>query len=203
MGLFGLFGPSKEQIWSQVAHQVGGTFHDGGFFGRSRLDASHGEWTITLDTYTKSSGNNQTTTYTRFRAPFVNADGFNFTIYRTGLFSGIGKMLGFQDIEVGFPQFDDSFVIKGNSPAKLRRLFSNATLRDLLQRQPAVHFEVRNDEGWFGTTFPDGVDELYFQVTGVIRDPQLLRLVFDLFTETLEQLCRIGSAYEDDPGVHL
>jgi len=28
---------------------------------------------------------------------------------------------------------------------------------------------VKDDEGWFGRSFPEGVDELYFQVPGVIN----------------------------------
>ena len=31
------------------------------------------------------------------RAPFVNKDGFQFEIYREGLFSAMGKALGMQD----------------------------------------------------------------------------------------------------------
>ena len=59
------------------------------------------------------------------------------------------------------------------------------------------------DEGWFGTDFPDGVDELHFLVSGVIKDIAHLKSLFDLFAVTLDQLCRMGSAYKRDPGVHL
>ena len=48
---------------------------------------------------------------------------------------------------------------------------------------------------------PEGVDELYFQVSGVIKDLDRLKELFTLFTETLDQLCRIGSAYEKDAWV--
>ena len=54
------------------------------------------------------------------RAPYVNPEGFRFTIYRKGIFSELGKLLGMQDIEVGDPEFDEAFIIKGNDEFKVR-----------------------------------------------------------------------------------
>lgn len=199
-----LFGPSRDEIWRQLSHETGADFVEGGFFRGSKVVLEHGEWDITLDTYTQSNGqNNGSTTYTRMRAPYVNADGFRFEVYREGLFSGIGRAFGMQDVEVGYPEFDRDFVIKGNSEQRLRSLFANETIRELIHMQPRIRFEVRDDEGWFGTHFPDGVDELRFACVGVIRDVDQLRDLFDLFAETLEHLCAIGSAYEGDPQVYL
>ena len=47
------------------------------------------------------------------RAPYINPEGFRFTIYRKGFFSGLGKLLGMQDIEIGDPEFDEAFIIQG------------------------------------------------------------------------------------------
>ena len=200
-----LFGPSKDEIWKQVASDIGGNFTPGDFWtGRSRVEAAHGQWTVLLDLYVVSNGKSSST-YTRIRAPYMNPDGFQFNIYRHGIFSGLGKKLGMQDVTVGFPQFDEDFIIKGNDEAKLRLLFADAKLRDLISAQPDIHFCVKadTDNFWGGRNFPPGVDELHFQVGGVIKDPVLLKRLFDLFAETLDQLCRMGSAYEKDPGVRL
>lgn len=204
MGLLrSLFGPSREEIWRKLCHQTGGEFVEGGLFkGGSKVLLDHGEWTVTLDTYTVNS-NKSSTTYTRMRAPYVNADGFRFQVYREGLFSGLGRTLGMQDVNVGVPQFDADFVIKGNDDLKLRNLFANEQIRQLIRRQPRIDLQVRDDEGWFGTQFPDGVDELRFSCVGMIRDVDQLHDLYDLFAETLDHLCRIGSAYEDDPRVQL
>ena len=51
--------------------------------------------------------------------------------------------------------------------------------------------------------FPEGVDELYFQVANVIRDVDRLKLLYLLFAQTFHFLCCIGSAYEEDPRVEL
>lgn len=201
-----LFGPSKAEIWSQVAQEIGGQFDEGGFFGKDALRYQHGEWEIVLDTYTRSSGtgnNRSTTTYTRMRAPFVNKDGFYFEIYREGIFSALGRIFGLQDIIIGDPMFDDQFVIKSNSEEKVRWLFDDQGLKNLIHQVPQIHLTVRDDEGWFGERFPQGTDELYFSCAGTIRDVELLKTLFELFAATLNRLVAIDSAYEHDPQVRL
>ena len=47
------------------------------------------------------------------------------------------------------------------------------------------------------------VDELHFTVVGIIKDIDRLKLLYELFAETLDQLCRMGAAYEKDPEVTL
>ena len=62
---------------------------------------------------------------------------------------------------------------------------------------------MKDSEGWFGPKFPEDVDELSFQDLGVIKDVERLKALFDLFAAVLDQLCRIGSAYKQEPGVTL
>ena len=66
-----------------------------------------------------------------------------------------------------------------------------------------MHLTVRDDEGWFSKSFPEGVDELYFQVAYIIKDVDQLKSLYELFAVTLNQLCHIDSAYENDPEVVL
>lgn len=201
--LTGVFGPGREEVWKQLCAEIGADFVDGGFWKGDKVQAHVKSWTITLDTYTVSSGHSHVT-YTRMRAPFVSNDGLRFRIYRKGFFSGLGKALGMQDIEVGQSlHFDDDFIIKGNDEAKIRALFANPEICRLIQEQPQVRLELKDDEGFFRHHFPEGVDELHFQVVGVIKDVQRLKQLFDLFAEVLEELYRMGSASEQDPGVAL
>ena len=201
-----IFGPSKAEIWSQVAADIGGEYRDGGWFTKDAVVYRHGEWQIVLDTYTTSSGsgsNRSSRTYTRMRAPFVNQDGLHFKIYREGLFSPLGRWLGMQDLVIGHPTFDQRYVIKGNDEHQIRRLLDDDELRRLFEYQPEIEIEIRDDEGWFGADFPDGCDQLYFACYGVIRDPSVLEDLFTLFARLLERLVAIDSAYETDPGVQL
>jgi hypothetical protein len=197
-----LFGPSRKEIWTQLSEEMSARYVDGGFWKGDKVQATHGEWTVTLDTYAVSTGK-ATIVFTRMRAPFVNPDGFRFTVYRKGFFSDLGKLLGMQDIEIGDPRFDDDFIVKGSDETRVRALLSNARIRDLIAKQPQIQFTVKDDEGYFGPTFPEGVDELHFSVVGVIKDIERLKLLYELFAETLDQLCRMGAAYKQPPDVAL
>ncbi|HKQ76238.1 MAG TPA: DUF3137 domain-containing protein [Blastocatellia bacterium] len=197
-----LFGPSKDEIWRQLSQEISADFIEGGFWKGSKVQATIKEWTVTLDTYTVSTGKSSVT-FTRMRAPYVNKDGFRFKIYRKGFFSGLGKLLGMQDVEVGYPEFDNEFIIQGNDAEKLRALFANPSIRQLIEVQPEINLEIKDDEGWFGGHFPEGVDELHFQVVGVIKEVERLKLLYELYATILNYLCHIGSAYEDDPQVDL
>jgi len=180
-----IFGPSKNEIWSQIAVDMGEEFIEGGFLkGSPALVYKHGEWQIRLDTYTKDSGNSNRT-YTRVRAPFINKDELYFKIYREGFFSDMGKFLGMQDIKTGDPFFDEQFIIKSNNRKKLKLFLADPKMKELIQGQPKIHLEIRDDEGWFGADFPEGVDELYFECVGVIEETERLKSLFDLFSVSL------------------
>jgi hypothetical protein len=197
-----MFGPSRKEIWTQLSTDMGAEYKDGGFWKGDKVEARHGEWTVTLDTYSVSTGKT-TMVFTRMRAPYVNPGGFRFKVYRASMFSDPAKWFGMQDIEVHDEPFDRDFIIKGTDEGRVRALFSNPRIRELVARQPGIHFEVKDDEGWFGPDFPEGVDELVFVVGGVITDVERLKLLYELFGETLDQLCRIGAAYEHAPDVSL
>ncbi len=110
-----LFGPSREEIWRQLCQEIGAQYVEGGFWTGDKVQVHHGQWTITLDTLTETTSPGEiatSTTYTRIRAPYVNKDSFRFTIYPKSIFSGLGKLLGMQDVEVGYPEFDEAFIIK-------------------------------------------------------------------------------------------
>jgi len=195
----GWFGPSRDEVWRQLSEEIGAEVVQGGFWkGGSKVKAHVGPWTVTLDL--NNDGESQST---RIRAPYVNPEGFRFTIYRKGFFSDLGKLLGMQDIEVGDPEFDEAFIIKGNDEGKVCSLFANPKIRQMILAQPKIRLEVKDSEGWFGPKFPEGVDELHFKVLGVIKDVERLKTLFDLFAAVLDQLCRIGSAYKQEPGVEL
>ena len=82
-------------------------------------------------------------------------------------------------------------------------MFQHLKIQQLIDAQPAINLEVKDDDGWLSTQFPEEVDQLVFNVVGVIKDVERLKWLYELFAEILQQLCRIGSAYEDDPNVVL
>jgi hypothetical protein len=198
----GLFGPSKKEVWRQLSEEIGAKFVEGGFWKGDKVEVTHGQWTVTLDTFAVSTGK-VTIVYTRMRAPYINPNAFRFTIYRRNFCSDIGKWFGMQDIEIGEEAFDRDFIIKATDESQVRSLLTNQKIRDLIAQQREIQFSVKDDEGWFGSQFPEGVDELHFTVTGVIKDIERLKLLYELFAETLDELCRTGSAYDGSPNVTL
>jgi len=56
-----LFGPSKEEVWRQLCQEIGADFVEGGFWRGDKVVAKVKEWTLTLDTYTVSTGKSSTT----------------------------------------------------------------------------------------------------------------------------------------------
>ena len=197
-----LLGTSRADAWKALASEMDARYQKGGFWKGDRVIVDVPPWQIVLDTYTVHTGQVHIT-YTRMRAPYVNGDGFRFSIHRKNVFTDISKFFGMQDVEIGYPAFDEAFVIKGNDEAKLRRLFASVELRKLIEAQPSIRLQVKDDEGFFRKSFPDGVDELHFAVVGVVKDIERLKALYDLFAQTLQELCRMGSAQEREPRVEI
>lgn len=114
-----------------------------------RVMASVKRWTMTLDTCTESLGPAGTTTSTRMRASYVKNDQLQLQIGRRekkkgplanllGLWGWLGVPLllpflpfiiwarisearsGMRDIEVGYPDFEREFWVRGNDESKVR-----------------------------------------------------------------------------------
>lgn len=185
------FGPSRREIWRQLAERLGAAHVEGGFGQPDRVDVSHDDWTISLDCY-YNAGTKQT--LTRLAAPYTNPDKFRFTIYRHGIFSDLGKWMGMQDIEVDYKDFDEAFVIKGTDESKVRALFADRRIREQLELQPSVYLSIESMNGWFSKA-PPNTDRLVFQVPGVINNLDRLEALFTLMAVTLDRLCEMGSAY--------
>ncbi|HSK81481.1 MAG TPA: DUF3137 domain-containing protein [Thermoanaerobaculia bacterium] len=198
-----LFGPPKDEVWKNLCAEIGADFIDGGFWKGDKVELRVADaWMITLDVFSVLRGKRRQK-YTRLRVPFVSLDDLRFLIYRKGFFAGLGKMLGVQDIEVGDSVFDEAFVIQGNNEAKVRALFANPEIQNLLQDQPEVRFELRDNQGRFWETLPESVDVLQFQVKGVLKDVNQLKGLFDLFVEVLHELYLQGTVSRMDTGVKL
>ena len=207
MGLFkSLFGPSRDEIWMALRAQIGGEVIPGDFWHGQKLQVHSGDWTFTLDEYTTMIPAGKVMiplSHTRMRAPFPNPSGFRLSIYRASVFSALGSLLGMQDIQVGHPDFDADFVIKGNNEHAVRKLCANARLRALVTAQSSFQLTIQDDDGWFGRKCPPEVDVLVFDVAEQIRTVDRLKGLYDVFAETLNQLSEMGVAGKGTRGVAL
>lgn len=198
----GLFGLSKKEAWKQLSTEINANYIQGGFWKGDRVELEYKNWTIYLDTYTVSTGKSSVT-YTRVRAPFIKNEEFYFQIYTKGFFSELGKAFGMQDIIIGYEEFDDDYIIKGNDENQVIKFFSSAKIRSLIKTQPKIKLEIKKNEGMFGSAFKENENQLYFTVSGVIKDINLLKKLFELFIEVLNKLEDSGIANSQAPDVKL
>lgn len=94
-------------------------------------------------------------------------------------------------------------LFRSSYPEIWRQLAEELGARQGLERLDGVRLGALDDEGWFGQKFPPETDELQLSLDGLVTDRERLKTAFELFGATLDRLCHIGSAYEDDPGVKL
>jgi len=193
---------SRKEVWKQLSDEINANYIEGGYFKGPRIEYKHNIWTIYLDTYTVSTGKSKIT-YTRMRLPFINTKKFLFKIYKKKVFSNIGKALGIQDIEIGYDYFDNDYIIKGNDELLIRRVFQNHEIRGLIEKQSRILLEIKNNEGNFGPKFKDNESELYFVSTGVIKDKERLKNLFELFVKIINEFEIIGITINQTPEVKL
>ena len=119
-------------LWRDLAARHGGSLHTG-----SGVFSAHHDLlllpidgvTVGLDIHVVSHGKSSTT-YQRAIVLAPPGSTRSAQIYKeTPLFSALGKALGGQDIQVGDPDFDGAFIIKGDNAAWLQRALTRGTRR--------------------------------------------------------------------------
>lgn len=206
-----LFGLPKVDVYKQFASETNGVFNLGDFYNPIKVEVPFKNWTLTFDTNvtseiaTISTGNpyGGNTEYTRVRAVFIKTNDFQFGISNSNIFDSIANLFGSQDIKTGYKMFDELFTIKGNDEIKVKQLLSNATIRNILMQLREVNLKVRTQEGIFGNQLPENVSELFFKAEDVIIIPEKLKLLTELFSEVLDQLCIIECAKSENPNIRL
>jgi hypothetical protein len=204
--------PEIAEVLKQLGRKIGAEFVEGDYQGwgsiqcHGRVFARVGPWTVSFGLYSISG--RYPRAWTEVHVPYVNPDGYRFLIAPESFASEIGKKLGLlQEVQVGARDIDDAFFIRANDEEKARAFFDNARLRLLMLEQPWFCMEsketpwpldMRSQPG-----FPPNVDLLCFWENKVITDVDRLKGLFDVFTLSLEQLCKIGSALREPPGLEL
>lgn len=192
-----LFGESQRDIWERFASQIEGKYIHGGFLKSNRIEAKFDYWTMVFDTYSQSTGKSNSI-YTRIRLAYKGKDDFNFQMYSKSFFSGFGKALGMKDIELGYGEFDDRFIIKGNDRKKLKELFASDRLRELLKTQKRINLEIRKDKRLFQQDIGDDIRQLYFYDMGLIKDEERLANLYFLMVHLINQLAQMEIAERED-----
>ena len=196
------FREHEKEVWKKLSEEIGGRFnHEEKGDGRyDTVKAKVGPWTITLDIHSDASYAHEDI-HTRLRAPYINPDGFRFNLFKASMWDELSTVFGGQDVEVGDAAFDDHFRVRASDEDKIKDLFDDTRLRELLLQEPSAHLYVRDSGVWWESEFPEGVDEIVLEVDGAIADLGRLERMYSIFAASLRGLCRIGSAYEKEPEI--
>jgi hypothetical protein len=119
-------GKTEAEIWQQVASDLA---QKGDILEYSaQLVQGHTDiyLSIEIDLGGGFEGGFETTS---FMAPLAETRPFKFHIHEQNLVNEIGKVFGLEDIESGYLEFDEAFIIKTNEPETLKALFAEENLR--------------------------------------------------------------------------
>ena len=175
----------KHTSWSPLSPEFGDKYIDDDLWNEvSHLKYKHDGSEIILNRYAVGRYSQHgelidSLTYTRIRVPFINKHSLRFKIYPANFLNSVEKLFMMQDIEVGDVAFDKKFIIKCNEEHKIKLLFNDRKLKDLLYEQPEfLFFEMR------GKT----IDALHFECSGNISKISQLKALFEMFAITLTRM---------------
>ena len=206
----------QEQAWTQFAGEIGGELITRRERGR-RLVGRHlqlavvgkvGALPAVLDLRLEYGGEYAPNSLvTRIRAPYVARDTFAFSVKRVrarladgAVLQGMARLAGRHKVDPGDLGLDRDFLVTANDTAQVRALLAGPELCGLIQSQPSIDISAARP-GWrlFKKRSAQQISILRFEEEGVLTDVQRLKSLFELFEETLNQLCQIGSAAAEEP----
>jgi len=205
----------QEAAWKRLATEIGGELITRKERGRRILGrhmqlavvAKVGTFPIALDLRVEYGGEYAPNSLvTRMRAPYVPRDTFLFSIKRLrarlsdgAVLRGMARLSGRHKVEAGDLGFDRDFLVTANDAAKVRALLADPRVCGLIQSQPSIDISAARP-GWrLFKRSGQRLSVLRFEEEGVIIDVQRLKSLFELFEATLNQLCQIGSASQEEP----
>lgn len=140
---------------------------------------------------------------TRIMLYFVSTDQFNFSISNKDIFSKVFSVFYGPYIKTGYPQIDNSYLVRSNSYFKLRTLLSNPGIRLLIQKQPSIHLEIKSCNNLIKPGLTKHISLLYYESIGVIKNIDIIKEIILLYKEILTQLFIMGSISEELPKIKL
>lgn len=98
-----------------------------------RLEGKRDGVDLVVDHFTEADGDGGTRRFTRVVGHSPSGLALVADVYAEHVFSGLGKLLGFQDVTIGDEAFDGAFVVKADDEESARRLLSAPARSALLK----------------------------------------------------------------------
>jgi hypothetical protein len=172
-------GQNEEEVWQQLQADL--TQQENLMQYRALIQQQNKEINLDID-IDLGGGFEGGYATTIFSAPFRNPDNFRFALHEHSFFDDLGKFFGMQDVEVGYPEFDEKIIVKTTDASRMRTILTDDNLRAALLGLKDFTFDiVLPDEGDTDTT--DSRLELIIEEG--ITDPQRLRPLYSAFFSTL------------------
>src|SRR5688572_13784996 len=173
-------GNTEEEIWQQVANDLA---QKGDILEYSaQLVQGHTDiyMTIDIDLGGGFEGGYETTS---FMAPLAETKPFKFHIHEQNWVNEIGKVFGLEDVELGYPELDEAFIIKTNEPETLKALLADENLRRALlkHRECELKLSPENDE-------PEAQHLLTYTIDQAITEVSELREIYHMLLDLVQKL---------------
>lgn len=187
------FGPTQRDIWEKVSKEIDGEFVViEGLFKTYEIRKKFKDWEIVLDIY--SSGERYAPTCTRVYATFYNKHGLRFKIFDEYFQNYFQSYFDMQDIKIDQSGLSREFIIRSNSQTAMKIFFENETIRDLINMEEDILFEISGTD--YYEVNPDKNANIEIRTCGVIKDTEFLKNMFELIATCLLEIQKINEAYE-------
>lgn len=177
-------------IWQEFALKHHGTYHS---IPGDRVEFNYKSIPITFDdctNYTVSGPRSIQANYLRGMASFVAVQPFQLLITEQGILENVSNLFGSQDIRIGDPLFDSTFMIRSDDEAMAQLILSDPALRAQLQELKPARLEITTGDGLFGEKPEAGKTMLYVAVEGVVQRVDSLLKFYDLFARMIDALSK-------------
>ncbi|MGV3539745.1 MAG: hypothetical protein ACO1OQ_08040 [Rufibacter sp.] len=173
-------GTTKEEIWQKIAIDMASQKDLLSYSALIQLQDSQIYFDTDLDLGGGFEGGISTT---NFMAPVPANVSLRFSLHEQGWMDEVGKFFGMEDIELGYPDLDEAFIIKTNQPENLRQLLSDPTLHQLLLRHKDCELKLSEDSDDEGSE-----TVLTFTKDEAILDIAELREIYDMLFSLMQRL---------------
>lgn len=126
---------------------------------------------------------------TTLRAVVPGRPALRFALHEQDWVHEIGKLLGLQDVELGFAELDRTFIITTNDASALRQLLADPAVHQTLLRYPAARLTLAPD-----AEAADAPLLLTLRLEQAVVEPEQLRGLYQLLLRLLQQLAPQTSA---------
>lgn len=166
-------GETEDAIWQQIAEDLARQEELLEYAAQIEFNGREVYFDIDIDLGGGFESGFETTT---FAAPLINPVSLRFQLHPQDWINELGKLLGLEDVELGYPEFDKAFIIKTNEKEKLKKLFADETLRETLKKYDNFRLQLAHDTD--SSTSPL---ILSFSIDQAITDPLQLREIYHFF----------------------